>query len=96
MDLDILIIVISVLIATIIISTISTIKPFIKKNDRDKTDSYHYVYNVSSNIKKGYAYTVDVGDSLVVVAVIEKRNSRGFLMSQEQEINVASMVDGYE
>ncbi|ADM28279.1 hypothetical protein Igag_1477 [Ignisphaera aggregans DSM 17230] len=96
MDLDILVIVISVLIATLIISTVSTIKPFIKKDDRDKTDSYNYVYNISSNIKKGYAYTVDVGDSLVVVAVIEKRNSSGFLMSQEQEINVASMVDGYE
>jgi len=96
MDLDILIIVISVLIATIIISTISTIKPFIKKDDRDKAYSYNYVGDISSNIKKGYAYTVDVGDSLVVVAVIEKRNSGGFLMSQEQEINVASMVDRYE
>jgi len=96
MDLDILIIVISVLIATVIISTLSTVKPFIKKDNREKADNYNYVYDVSSNIKKGYAYTVDVGDSLVVVAVIEKRNSGGFLMSQEQEINVASMVDGYE
>ncbi len=96
MDLDILIIVISVLIATIIISTISTLRPFIKKDERDKANNYNYLYNISSSIKKGYAYTVDVGDSLVVVAVIEKRNGNGFLTSQEQEINVASMVDRYE
>lgn len=96
MDLDILIIVISVLIATVIVSTISTLRPLIKRDDRDSVDSYNNIYDVTSNIKKGYAYTVDVGDSLVVVAVIEKRSSGGFLTAHEQEINVASVVERYE
>ncbi len=96
MDLGILIIVLSVLIATVVISTISTIKPFIKRDDRDRIDDNSNMHNTISNIKKGYAYTVDVGDSLVVVAVIEKKDSSGFLDTQEQEISVASLVERYE
>ncbi|MDK6028286.1 hypothetical protein QPL79_02770 [Ignisphaera sp. 4213-co] len=42
----------------------------------------------SAHIKKGYAYTVDVGDSIVFVAVVKKRVSNSVTDDLAQEIKV--------
>lgn len=46
----------------------------IKKHSPSLKETTVY-QDISSTIKKGYAYTVDIGDSLLIVAVIDKNGS---------------------
>lgn len=50
------------------------------------------VPNDISKIRRGYAYTVDMGDSLLVVAVIDKSSS-GIMFSKESPLEVRSIAD---
>jgi len=42
--------------------------------------------SVKSMIKRGYAYSVDLGDSIVFVVVVEKERSRSFLTVEEKPL----------
>lgn len=65
--------------AIFIISSIIVVLLNIKmKNDiiieKDRNVDAHKDGVVFSNITSGYAYTVDVGDSMVIVVVVDKNN----------------------
>ncbi|MCS7111806.1 MAG: hypothetical protein N3E36_07280 [Sulfolobales archaeon] len=47
----------------------------------------------ASTIKKGYAYTVDMGDALLIVAVIDKNNSNGIMSAYENPLEVRSIAN---
>ncbi|MEM0006143.1 MAG: hypothetical protein QXJ56_00415 [Ignisphaera sp.] len=49
--------------------------------------------NEFSTIKRGYAYTVDMGDSLLIVAVIDKNNGSEIMLAHEDLLEVRNIAD---
>ncbi|MEM0026788.1 MAG: hypothetical protein QXT53_03175 [Ignisphaera sp.] len=75
------------IIASLIISLNNYIR-FKESNRKEEAIMASIVGGESSYIKKGYAYSVDVGDAMVFVAVIEKKPSNSILNVLPQEIQV--------
>jgi len=49
--------------------------------------------SVKSMIKRGYAYSVDLGDSIVFVVVVEKEESKSFLTVEEKPLLLTGIGD---
>ncbi|HID80172.1 MAG TPA: hypothetical protein EYP48_00435 [Ignisphaera sp.] len=49
--------------------------------------------SVANMIKRGYAYSVDLGDSIVFVVVVEKQESKSFLTAEEKPILFTGVGD---
>ena len=49
--------------------------------------------SVANMIKRGYAYSVDLGDSIVFVVVVEKGESKSFLTVEEKPLLFAGVND---
>ena len=59
------------------------------KQDKDSNSNSKYripTETVNAMIKHGYAYSVDLGDSMVVVVVVEKKEAKSFLGVEEEPI----------
>lgn len=71
-----------------ILATLSSIKRESKQLKNSMT-----ITNEINTIKSGYAYTVDMGDSLLIVAVIDKNSSNGIMSVHENPLEVKNIVD---
>ncbi len=49
------------------------------------------VETVSEMIRRGYAYSVDLGDSMVFVVVVEKKSARSFLSVEEEPLTLVGI-----
>ncbi|MEL9939911.1 MAG: hypothetical protein QW632_01670 [Ignisphaera sp.] len=82
------------IVASLIISLNNYIR-FKGLKNKEKAIVSSIVGGESGYIKKGYAYSVDVGDAMVFVAVIEKKPSDSLLNILPQEIQV-KVSDSFE
>lgn len=77
MDLLIILIVSTTFIATTIAVTLISSKMIYKYRDAELEGDNLYkkgIYNSYETVSSGYAYTIDAGDSMVIVVVMDKKN----------------------
>ncbi len=58
-----------------------------RESRREKASASHVdTETVNGMIRHGYAYSVDLGDSMVFVVVVEKKATRSFLSVEEEPL----------
>lgn len=90
MELLIIILISSTLIVSAFVTTLLSIK--VKKSihiEKESGESQHPKVDNIEAISTGYAYSVDVGDSMIIVVVMDKKSSsNNFLGAQPIPIKV--------
>jgi hypothetical protein len=79
-------------ISTLGIALLATLNT-IRREPTTQLKNIENVLNEDNAIKKGYAYTVDIGDSLLIVAVIDKNSSNEIMTVNEKLLEVKSIAD---
>ncbi len=88
MDFITLLILTTSMLSIAVLATLSSIK---KESKQLKNSTI--TTNEVNTIKSGYAYTVDMGDSLLIVAVIDKNSSSGIMFAYKNPLEVKNVAD---